>query len=70
MVLVENWFTQLSSTVSDAIPTGTTKLGRTWSAFYYVGAQLWNNLPVSVKRAKNVETFKSASKTHFFREYY
>ena len=36
-------------------------------SFRYAGPTLWNDLPLKVRSAKDINCFKSLMKTHFFR---
>ena len=39
-------------------------------AFSFIAPKLWNTLPLSIKRCKSVESFKSTLKTHLFKNYF
>ena len=35
-------------------------------AFFYFGLSVWNSLPLHIRNATTIDTFKSALKTYFF----
>ena len=47
-----------------------TNVQTSMSAFSIVGPRLWNDLPVTVKVKENIKEFKTALKTHLFKESY
>ena len=38
------------------------------NAFSYSGPHTWNSLPVHIRSMNNIDAFKSALKTHYYRQ--